>query len=120
MLNLAELFRKKKGIVGIDIGSSSLKLVEIAEAAQGFVLNRAMYEPLSPGIIKDGNIIDEAAVINKLKDLVEKSGCKAIKAVSSASGHSVIITKSGFPPLADEELREPSKMRHQSTFLLKT
>ncbi|MGZ6971637.1 MAG: pilus assembly protein PilM, partial [Thermoanaerobaculia bacterium] len=53
------LFRKAKNLVGLDIGSSAVKLVELREGKEGsYQLVRAGLETLSPEAIVDGSIMD--------------------------------------------------------------
>lgn len=106
MINLARLFSNKKGTLGIDIGASSIKLVEIGESSSGYVLNHIFYEPLSGDLISDLSEAAQKELVSRLKYVVKQSGTAASNAVTSLPGHSVIIKKSAFPPLEKNELRE--------------
>jgi type IV pilus assembly protein PilM len=105
-LNLKELFSGKKQIVGLDIGSSSLKLMDIQESGNGPVVNRFVQMPLEKGIIVDGAIADLSLLVEALKTLVKMAGCQRKGIVTSLSGHSVIIKKATFPAMEDQELRD--------------
>ena len=51
------LFRRKKNnVVGLDIGSRTIKLAEVAEAKKGFILKKFGMIDISPGLIEDGTI----------------------------------------------------------------
>lgn len=106
MMNLAKLFSNKKGTLGIDIGASSIKLVEIGESSSGYVLNHIYYEPLPGDLISDLSEDAQHELVSRLKHVIKQSGTSASNVVTSLPGHSVIIKKSAFPPLEKDELRD--------------
>lgn len=106
MLNFSKLFSGKKGTLGIDLGGSSIKLVDIGESSSGFVLNHIYYEPLPSDLASGFSAASQDEIISRLKGVIKKSGTSAVNAVTSLPGHSVIIKKSTFPPLERNELRE--------------
>lgn len=105
-LNLGEMFSGKKQVVGLDIGSHSLKLVEIIDSNGGSVMNRFLQVPLEKGVIVDGAIADLSKLVEAIKGLLRNSGCQRKGIVTSLSGHSVIVKKATFPTMEDQELRE--------------
>ncbi|NPV05151.1 MAG: type IV pilus assembly protein PilM [Syntrophaceae bacterium] len=106
MFKLNGLFSSKKQIAGLDIGSSSVKLAEIAEGPDGYVLQNFASIPLAKGIIADGIIANPNALAERIKELLKISRCKARTVVTSLSGYSVIAKKIGFPSMDEESLRE--------------
>ena len=64
--------KKAKPLIGLDIGSSSIKAVELRSAGRGFRVKAFAFEPLPPDSIVDGAIIDAAAVADALKRLFEQ------------------------------------------------
>jgi len=106
MLKLNGLFASKKQIAGLDIGSSSIKIAEIAEGPDGYVLQNYASVPLAKGIIVDGLIANPNALVERIKELLKISRCKARNVVTSLSGYSVIAKKIGFPSMDEESLRE--------------
>ena len=106
MLKLNGLFASKKQIAGLDIGSSSIKIAEIAEGPDGYVLQNYATVPLAKGIITDGLIVNPNALVERIKELLKISRCKARNVVTSLSGYSVIAKKIGFPSMDEESLRE--------------
>ncbi|MDQ5984688.1 MAG: Cell division protein FtsA [Syntrophus sp. SKADARSKE-3] len=105
-LDLKELISGKKQVVGLDIGSSSLKLMEIIESGGGFLMNRFIQLPLERGVIVDGAIVELGKLVDALKALFKNSGCQRKGIVTSLSGHSVIVKKATFPNMEDQELRD--------------
>ncbi|MCX5829110.1 MAG: type IV pilus assembly protein PilM [Deltaproteobacteria bacterium] len=104
--NLKDLFAGKKQFVGLDIGSSSLKLVEILRNKGSYSMNRFLTVPLDKGIIVDGAVVDVDALAEELSRLFNNSGCKKKSIVTSLSGHSVIIKKATFPTMDAHDLQE--------------
>ncbi|HEY8427473.1 MAG TPA: pilus assembly protein PilM, partial [Sandaracinaceae bacterium] len=85
-----------KNLVGVDIGSSSIKVAEIKEGRRGArTLVRFGYHPLPPQTIVDGHIINSGAVIEGLAKLFHKA--KRRDVALRVSGHSVIIKKITMP-----------------------
>ncbi len=107
MISLGSLFsRKSLPLLGIDVSSSSLKLVELDHDAVGnLVLKRCAIEPLERGWITDGNIEKFDEVAEAVRRLVKKSGTRT-KNVAMALPPSAVITKRIVLPggLTDMEL----------------
>jgi hypothetical protein len=74
--NLKDLFPGKKQFVGLDIGSSSIKLVEIIGNKGSYSMNRFLTVPLSKGIIVDGAVVDIDALAEELSRLFNNYGYK--------------------------------------------
>jgi type IV pilus assembly protein PilM len=101
------MLSRSKGLVGLDIGSSAVKLVELKERRAGeYHLQRLGVEPLSPEAIVDGSIMDSSLVVDAIHKLNEQTKVKAGTYATSLSGHSVIIKKIQLPAMASEELAE--------------
>ncbi len=98
--------RQSAPLLGIDISSSSIKLVELGRDKSGaFVLERCNVEPLERGWITDGNIEKFDEVAEVLRRLVKKSGTRT-KNVALALPSSAVITKRITLPggLSEQEL----------------
>ncbi|MFQ5787946.1 MAG: type IV pilus biogenesis protein PilM [Thermodesulfobacteriota bacterium] len=96
----------KRGIVGLDIGSNAIKLVELKEIKNGYQLKNIGESLLNPDAIVDKIIVDHDAVINSLTELIEDLRLKTKNVVISISGNSVIIKKVSLAVMNDDELRE--------------
>jgi len=99
-------FQKKKDAVAFDIGSSSIKLVQMSLTKKGWELQKMGFAELPPEAIVDGSIIDSMTVTSTLKDMIKEHGVKIKDTVSSLTGHSVIIKKVSFPAMTEDELAE--------------
>jgi type IV pilus assembly protein PilM len=98
---------RSKEVVGLDIGSSSIKLVQLKARKNGeYVLQRVGVEPLSQEAIVDGSIMDSSLVVDAITKLTGETGARGSGYATSVSGHSVIIKKIQIPPMSREELAE--------------
>ncbi|MBE0596252.1 MAG: type IV pilus assembly protein PilM [Desulfuromonadales bacterium] len=96
--------KKKKELVGIDIGSSSIKLVQLRETKGGYQLLNLGINPLPPEAIVDNAIMDSTTVVEAIRSLVVSQKLKTKNVATSISGHSVIIRKIQMPIMTEEEL----------------
>ena len=100
------LFKKKKEVVGIDIGSSSVKVVQLKDDKGSFQLLNAGIFPLPPEAIVDNALMDSSAIADAIRNLVAALGIKIKDVVCSISGNSVIIRKIVLPAMPQEELED--------------
>ncbi len=97
---------KQTPLVGLDISSSSVKLVELGQSGSGeYVLERFATESFEKGWIADGQIEKFDEVADAVRRVVQKSGTRT-KRVALAMPQSAVITKKIMLPagLRDEEL----------------
>ena len=100
------LGRKHSPMFGLDISSSSAKLVELSLSASGdYVLERLASEPFDKGWITDGQIEKFDEVVAAVRKLVDRAGGRT-RQVAMAMPQSAVITKRIMLPagLRDEEL----------------
>ncbi|MDD2308942.1 MAG: type IV pilus assembly protein PilM [Desulfuromonadaceae bacterium] len=100
------LFKKKKEVIGIDIGSSSVKLVQLKNNNGSFQLLNAGIYPLPPEAIVDNTLMDSTSIATVVKNLVASLGIKIKDVACSISGNSVIIRKIVLPAMPQEELED--------------
>jgi type IV pilus assembly protein PilM len=97
---------KSKSVVGLDIGSSAVKAVELKAAGKGYKVVAFAIEPVPPDSIVDGAIIDAAAVADAIKRLFENKAFKTKEVAASLSGNAVIVKKINLPVMTEAELSE--------------
>jgi type IV pilus assembly protein PilM len=102
----ALLGRKHPPMIGLDISSSSVKLVELDQLKSGeFILERFASEPFEKGWITDGQIEKFDEVAAAVKRVVQKSGTKSKQVVMAMPQSAVITKKISLPAgLRDEEM----------------
>ena len=101
------LFSRPKNIVGLDIGSSHVKVLELTQTKTGArrLVNFGMVR-LPPEAIVDGAVMNTNAVVDAIRELVQRHRIKTREVVTSVSGHSVIIKRINLPVMTSEELDE--------------
>src|SRR6266699_2369010 len=97
---------KGKLALGLDIGSSSVKLVQLKEAKRGYILEAFGVSPLPPEAIVDGALMNSTAIVEAIRQLVSQYKLKNREVAIGVSGHSVIIKKISMPKMTQEELEE--------------
>ena len=107
MISLGSLFsRQAAPLLGLDISSSSVKLVELGRNKDGeLVLERCAIEPLERGWITDGNVEKFDEVAEAMRRVVKKSGTRT-RNVAMALPASAVITKKIILPggMSEQEL----------------
>ncbi|HCA58453.1 MAG TPA: pilus assembly protein PilM [Blastocatellia bacterium] len=100
------LFGKKKSVAGLDIGSSSVKMVELENKSNGLTLSALGFENLPDETIIDGQIMELNTVSSVIQSVCSNSRSSADRVVTGVSGHSVIIKNIVLPPMSADELEE--------------
>ena len=103
------LFGSKKGLVGVDIGSSAVKAVELKVGGKGgdeYQLLNIGLEGLPPEAIVDGAIMDSGAVIDALQNMFQDNRIKTTDCATGVSGNAVLVKKISRPQMSAEELAE--------------
>ncbi len=115
-------FGKSNEIVGLDIGSSSIKVVELKKKKKKgrieYRLKNLGYAPLPAEAIVEGSIMDSYAVVDTLQQLFSNLGIKNKNVGISIAGHAVITKKLTIAATSPEEIEENIKweVKHNITF----
>ncbi|HEY0427431.1 MAG TPA: type IV pilus assembly protein PilM [Pyrinomonadaceae bacterium] len=99
-------FGKKKSVAGLDIGSSSIKMVELEGKMNNLNLVGLGFENLPDNTIVDGQIMELNTVSEVIQNVCTNHHITATQVVTGVSGHSVIIKNIVLPPMSREELEE--------------
>ena len=100
------MFGKSKAVVGLDIGSSAVKAIEMKPSGKSFKVSAFGMEPVPPDSIVDGAIIDAGAVAESIRRLFERKTFKSKEVAASLSGNAVIVKKISLPVMTPAELEE--------------
>ena len=95
-----------KNAVGLDIGSSSIKLIHLIEDRKGVRLGAFDMAMLPTEAVVDGALMSFTAIIDKLRELVNANRIRVKEVCVGVSGHSVIIKKISLPEMSVQELEE--------------
>lgn len=99
-----------KDTIGLDIGSSYLKVVQLKERRGGYELGAFDMLPLPPELIVEGSIIDSLRLVESIRELLKKARIRAKNSVLGIAGHaSVIIRRISLPEMSEETLAESIK-----------
>jgi len=107
-----------KNCIGLDIGSSSVKAVQVKQTKRGVELLAFGVEPLMPQTIVDGTIMDQGAVVDAVRTLWDRLRLRQKDVAIAIAGHSVIIKKINMPSMSLSELQEqiPYEAEHHIPF----
>jgi type IV pilus assembly protein PilM len=97
---------QKKQLVGLDIGSSTIKAVELKSTKAGYELVSFGTEALAQDTVVDGAIMDAPQVANAISKIFDAQHIKVKNVATSVSGHSVIVKRVWLPLMSEEELFE--------------
>ncbi len=100
------MFKKQRTVVGLDLGSHSIKAVEIEFTSSGpRLVNFGISEPLAEAIV-DGEVIDRELVVESLRNLFESRKFRSKRVVAAVSGRAVIVKRITMDRLGEEEARQ--------------
>ncbi|MHA7633266.1 type IV pilus assembly protein PilM [Corallococcus sp. M7] len=101
---------KGKLALGLDIGSTSIKMIMLKEQRKrgevGYALQSFGMKPLPPEAIVDGALMNSTAIVQAVQELMSELKVKGKDVAIGVSGHSVIIKKIQMPRMSQEELEE--------------
>ncbi len=97
---------RTKGVVGLDIGSSAVKAIELKVSGRTSRVGAFAVESVSPDSIVDGAIIDAVSVADAIRRAFERAGTRTREVAASLSGNAVIVKKISLPVMTETELAE--------------
>jgi type IV pilus assembly protein PilM len=99
-------FGKKDTLVGLDIGSRSIKAAQIVDSKRGPMLKHFGIVEIPHGAIEEGTINDPESVAQSIQQLFKSYGIKSSNVAVSIGGYSVIVKKITVQTMAEEQLQE--------------
>src|SRR6266850_8161559 len=96
-------FGSSKAIVGLDIGSSCIKAIELKRSKGSIQVSHLGLEPLASDIVVDSMIVDSGSVSSAISKIFTEHSIKARSVATSVSGHSVIVKKIPVQPMSEAE-----------------
>lgn len=99
-------FGRTRGVVGLDVGSSAVKAVELKPSGRGHRVGAYAIEPIPVDSIVDGAIIDGVSVADAIRRVFERAGVRTREVAASLSGNAVIVKKISLPIMTEAELAE--------------
>ena len=107
-----------KNCIGLDLGSSSVKVTQIKKTRGGFQLLNFGIEPVPPDTIVDGAILNHSGVVDAVRALFDRLKIKQREVALAISGNALIIKKIFVPAMTPDELEEqvPWEAEHHIPF----
>lgn len=99
-------FKKKTNLVGLDIGSNTIKAAEVIETKAGNALHNFGMLNIPPGIVEEGAIKDHDIVSAAIRELFSANNIKNKNVAISIGGYSVIVKKISVQTMTEDELQE--------------
>ncbi len=99
-------FGKKDNLVGLDIGSRSIKAAQIEDSKRGYMLKHFGIVDIAHGAIEEGTINDPESVAQSIQQLFKSYNIKQNNVAVSIGGYSVIVKKINVQTMAEEQLQE--------------
>ncbi|HEY8520226.1 MAG TPA: pilus assembly protein PilM [Gammaproteobacteria bacterium] len=97
--------RRRGSLIGLDITTSSVKLIELAESGRGYRVEAYAAEPTPPNAVNDKTIVDAEAVGEAIRRAVKRSGTKSRECAIAISGDAAITKVIQMPKnLSENEL----------------
>jgi type IV pilus assembly protein PilM len=97
-------FRPKRAPIGLDIGSSALKAVQLAPVGQGWRVAAFATEPLPRGAVTVGGVVDGATVSAAIRRLLERERLAGPAVVVALPGQSAVVKRITLPAMTPREL----------------
>ena len=92
------------GCVALDIGSSSIKMVEAGLDKGGYRVLKLGIQALPENAIQNNMVVDTKTVAEAVKQLIKDNGVKAKRVIAAVPGRAVIMKKVQMPKQESEEL----------------
>ena len=96
--------------VGLDIGTHSIKAVELRGSGDKITVSSLVVGETPPGLVQPNGILDPKALGTAIKQLLSKNGIKGGRSISAATGaDSVVVRVIEVPRMTPAELSETMK-----------
>lgn len=100
------MFKKKNHLVGLDIGSRTIKAGEISESKTGHRLESFDTIDIAPGLIEEGTIKDPEVVADSIRQLWKNQNIREQNVALSIGGYSVIVKPISMDMMSEEQVHE--------------
>ncbi|MBF0193901.1 MAG: type IV pilus assembly protein PilM [Magnetococcales bacterium] len=97
---------KYKPIIGLDIGTTAIRAVEIRPVGSSWRLHRWGNQPIPPEAVVDGKIKNSEEVVSALQTLFAKTGFSTKRVALSVGGPSVVIKSIQLPLMTEMDLED--------------
>lgn len=104
----SRMFTPRIEAVGLEVGTSSIKVVELRAGNPPVLANLAM-RPMPPGLVQEDEVLDAQALADEIKMLFDDAGITKRHAVTAVSNRQAITRNIKVPKMTIQELDEAIK-----------
>ena len=87
------MFNKEKNLIGVDLGSYAIKIVELKKHKNAFIVKNIGFQELPEDVIVEGKVIDFTAVVDTLVEAFKKAHCSHKNVITALKGYGVIAKR---------------------------
>ena len=98
--------RKKPPLIGLDISSTTVKIMELSKTGSSYRIEAIGVEPLPTNAVVEKNVVEVEAVAESVKRALNKSKIKSRNAAIAVAGSAVITKKITMPATLSEDEME--------------
>ncbi|MDI7246021.1 MAG: type IV pilus assembly protein PilM [Bacillota bacterium] len=102
-------FGGAKRAVGLDIGTTLIKVVEITKTKGAVEITRAGVHPTPEGAVAEGSVLDPPKVAAAVKEAMRAGGIRSNEVYAAIAGDDVVVRHALFPRMPGEELAQAVK-----------
>lgn len=103
---LKKIAGRREDAIGLDIGSGSIKMADVALRGDKLFLKRMAIADVPEHTFEDGSIADEDLLVEALQRMADKNGFAGSQVATALGGRVLFIREVVFPRMSDKELRE--------------
>jgi type IV pilus assembly protein PilM len=100
------IFGKKTHLIGLDIGSRTIKIAEVVDKKTTQIFKNFHTINIEPGLIEEGTVKDPETVSKYIRELYAKAKLREKNVAISIGGYSVIVKKINVQNMTEDELQE--------------
>ena len=101
--NVGLITKSQPALVGVDISSTAVKLLQLSRTGDRYRVEHYAVEPLPPNAVVEKNIVEVEAVGDAIRRAIARSGSKAKFAAAAVAGSAVITKVIPMPAELDED-----------------
>lgn len=106
---LTRFFNPRRNHFGLDIGNGNIKIVEVQHQSDKPLLTVVSQAPMPVDIYRDGQILDQRALADKIREVVSKGGVSTPRCVFAVEGQHIVNRFLSFPAMTKAEVLEVVK-----------
>ncbi len=98
------IFRRREGVVGLDIGPDAVRAVTLRRTSRGREVAAMGREPVPRGSIAGGGIVDREAVTEAVRKILERRRGGTRRVAAAVAGNAVIVKRVTLPLMDEDDL----------------